>query len=86
MAWLPDFYPIASGGFGTKCGACLASAFTVAKEREEAWAELQRAGWAPYESKLGTGGRTYPICPACVKDPPDVDKAVARAHKSRQRK
>ncbi len=51
---------------------------------EQTWAELQKIGWTLYKAKTGT--REYALCPACTKDPPDVDKDAAKAMTRRKRK
>jgi hypothetical protein len=50
----------------------------------QAWAEILKIGWSLYRPKHGI--RTYALCAACTKDPPDVDKEAAAAHLRRKRK
>jgi hypothetical protein len=66
-------------GFGVMCGGCLKSSECITVDSpEEAWTTLVALGWSQF--------KTYALCPACTKDPPDAQKAAARAMKARKRR
>jgi hypothetical protein len=76
---LPDLHAVTGGRLEATCGKCLKySAPVAAVGPAHAWEELQRIGWTPYKS--------YVLCPACTKDPPNVDKDTAAARKRRKKK
>jgi hypothetical protein len=80
-----DLHPITGGRFEATCGKCLRrSAALSSGDPEIALAELLALGWSMYQAK--TGRRAYPLCVACTKDPPDVDKEAAAALTRRKRK
>jgi hypothetical protein len=61
------------------CGKCLRrSAPLAAESPEAAWVSLVGIGWTLYK-------HGYALCPACTKDPPNVDKDAARAMRGRKR-
>jgi hypothetical protein len=80
---LPDLHPV-RGGREAMCGKCLARSPASSGNDTEAWAEILKLGWSLYRPKHGM--RTYALCPACTKDPPDIDKEAAAAHLRRKRK
>ena len=74
-----DLHPVTGGRFEATCGKCLRPSLRVAAvDAAHAWEELQRIGWTPYKS--------YVLCPACTKDPPNVDRDAAAARKKRKRR
>jgi hypothetical protein len=75
---IPSIFPVASG-FEAMCGKCMKSSATVSGDGPEAaWTALQALGWTPYRSSA--------LCPACTKDPPNVDKDAAKAMRGRKRR
>ncbi len=72
-------HSIRGGRFEAMCGKCLQRSVSLpADTAEQKWAELLNLGWTLYKAKTGT--REYALCPACTKDPPDVDKEAGHAH------
>lgn len=81
----PTLYPVTGGGFEATCGKCLGHSVSVpAADAPSACAELLTLGWSLYKPRYGV--RSYALCPACTKDPPDVEKDAAAARRSRKRK
>jgi hypothetical protein len=80
---LPALHPVRKGREAT-CGKCLAHSPAISGNDTAAWAELLKVGWSLYRPKHGM--RTYALCPACAKDPPNVDRDAAAARKARKRK
>jgi len=79
VATIPTLHAV-RGGFSATCGKCLVSSDGVAADSpESAWLAIQASGWTLHK-------HGYPLCLACTKDPPNVDKDAARAMKSRKRK
>jgi hypothetical protein len=75
----PSLHAVATG-FAATCGKCLRPSEAVATDSpESAWLELTEVGWTLYK-------HGYALCPACTKDPPNVDKDGARAMKKRKRR
>ena len=76
---MPDLHAVTGGRLEAQCGKCMRNSVPVAAvDADGAWEELQRLGWTSYKS--------YVLCPACTKDPPNVDKDAAAARTRRKRR
>jgi hypothetical protein len=74
-----SIHPLTGGRFEAQCGKCLKPSVPVATvDAAQAWDELQRVGWTLHNA--------YALCPACTKDPPNVDKDAAEARRRRKRR
>lgn len=75
----PRVHPV-RGSFDAMCGKCLHPSEAVSADSpESAWVAIQALGWTLHK-------QGYALCPACTKDPPNVDKDAARAMRGRKRR
>jgi hypothetical protein len=82
---VPELIPLTGGRFQARCHFCKCESTSVlAATRDEAWSELTRLGWGPYQPVPAAIVKA--LCNSCLVKEIELQAAVKRAHRARRRK